>query len=446
MQTRLLVPPLKPMLCKMASVCLIALFSCIFSVSANAQTDEDGLPVKCGYNKDVRTGTWSIHAQGGLSWATGVWYENVNAKKSYGFSTAAGGGFDYTFRPWVRAGVEYLWGSYRREQRITEWDKSVMPIKAYGTYHVNAHNIKASAGFNVMEIWPNRDASWVNLWAGTGLGYMMANDYEYGCYFSTILTQNGVSKPVTGEIDVNNSSSISIQGNVRTENRITSFNSFYIPLSLHLEFDITRQFSAGVKGEANLMLGGRESAPKSMVYGMATLRYNFVQGKAKKMKHHFDNRYAALEAEFKEALRKAEMEKARADKAEAEKELLAAENIQLTKNLNACEESKSNMVAVKPEYTVFFENNKSIVTNEYTEALKSFVQAHKGKKFSLLAEASVSGSKMLNQRLSERRLDKVIKALLEMGVSPEDIKPGIAIGSQRRIDSAQARRVTITAE
>ena len=52
---------------KIASVCLVALFSVIFSVTTSAQTDGNGLPDKSEYNKDVRTGTWSIYAQGGLS-------------------------------------------------------------------------------------------------------------------------------------------------------------------------------------------------------------------------------------------------------------------------------------------------------------------------------------------------------------------------------------------
>ena len=72
--------------------------------------------------------------QGGLSWATGVWYENVNAKKSYGMAPAVGGGVDYTIRPWVRVGAEYMWSRYRREQRLSSLDAAQMPIKAYGNY------------------------------------------------------------------------------------------------------------------------------------------------------------------------------------------------------------------------------------------------------------------------------------------------------------------------
>ena len=68
-------------------------------------------------NSELRHRTWSVYAQGGLSWATGVWYRNLDAKRSYRQSAAAGGGFDLTIRPWVRVGAEYIWSRYRREQR-----------------------------------------------------------------------------------------------------------------------------------------------------------------------------------------------------------------------------------------------------------------------------------------------------------------------------------------
>ena len=151
MQKRRLIPLLLPDRRRIASVCLIALFSVIFSVTASAQTNENGIPDKSEYNKDVRTKTWSIYAQGGLSWATGVWYENVNAKKSYGMAPAVGGGVDYTIRPWIRVGAEYLWSRYRREQQLSSLDATQMPIKAYGNYLMNYHNATLGVGFNFME-------------------------------------------------------------------------------------------------------------------------------------------------------------------------------------------------------------------------------------------------------------------------------------------------------
>ncbi len=427
------------------SVCLVALFSVIFTATASAQTDGYGLPEKSEYNKDVRTGTWSIYAQGGLSWATGVWYENVDAKKSYGMSPAVGGGVDYTIRPWVRVGAEYKWSRYRREQRLSSLDATQMPIKAYGNYAANYHNAKLGADFNFMQLWPNRKNQWFNLWIGTGVGYSMTKTNEYGIYFSTTITENGTSKPVTGDININNGSSVSIQGNVRTTNGHSAFDRFYIPASLHMEFDVSRQVTIGLKGEMDFILNRGELAPKNLIFGLATLRYNFVPGKAKKMQKHFDSRIASMDAAVSDALRKAEAEKVRADRADAERQRLEKENAALKRSLNDCQQSKP-VVVEKPEYTILFDNNSSFFSKEQGEALKAFAEQYKGKKLSLVAEASKPGSKEYNQRLSERRLERVVKALEEVGFAADDLKPNIAIGAQRGIDSAEARRVTITVE
>ena len=63
------------------------LLAFLFAVAVQAQTEG-------GQQKEARTGTWSIYAQGGLSWAGGVWYPNVDAKQSYNQSPAVGGGVD----------------------------------------------------------------------------------------------------------------------------------------------------------------------------------------------------------------------------------------------------------------------------------------------------------------------------------------------------------------
>ena len=205
-------------------------------------------------------------------------------------------------------------------------------------------------------------------------------------------------------------------------------------------------FSFGLKGEMDFVMNRKDIAPKNLAFGLVTLRYNFVPGKAKKMKKHYDSRLASMDANVADALRRADAEKARADQAEAARQRLAQENADLQRQLNDCQQSKTNVVVEKPEHTVLFDNNSSYFTKEQAEALKAFAEQYKGKKLSLVAEASKSGSKEYNQRLSERRLERVIKALQEVGFAEEDLKPSIAIGSQRGIDAAEARRVTITVE
>ena len=161
-------------------------------------------------NSELRHRTWSVYAQGGLSWATGVWYRNLDAKRSYRQSAAAGGGFDLTIRPWVRVGAEYIWSRYRREQRPSALDAGTMPVKAYGNSMMNLHNAKLGVGLNLMEMWPERQAQWLNIWAGTGAGYTFGRGNEYGIHFSNTLTQGGQTTPLTGGASISNDDAITI--------------------------------------------------------------------------------------------------------------------------------------------------------------------------------------------------------------------------------------------
>ena len=119
MNKKLSIPLIPPLSGRWARVCLTALLTAFVAVGAQAQTAGEGStqPPR-DRNSELRTRTWSIYAQGGLSWATDVWYQNLDAKRSYKQSPAVGGGVDFTIRPWVRVGAEYLWSRYRREQRF----------------------------------------------------------------------------------------------------------------------------------------------------------------------------------------------------------------------------------------------------------------------------------------------------------------------------------------
>ena len=148
---------------------LAVLFAVTFHLASSAQTQHNPY--------------WSVYTQGGLSWTKGAWFENVNAKQSYGLSPALGGGVDYTIRPWLRAGVEYIWSDYRREQRPAALDAGSFLGKAYGRYKANYHNAKLGVGLNILEFWPAREARWLNVWAGTGVGYSFGRANEYSLWF-----------------------------------------------------------------------------------------------------------------------------------------------------------------------------------------------------------------------------------------------------------------------
>lgn len=437
-----------PMSClKWVGMGFLALLFIVVSVPSRAQQKTlDGTQVYGDYSA-LRTNTWSVYLQGGTSWARGVWYQNESARWSYGVSPAVGAGFDYNFFPWVRLGVEYLYSGYRREQRLSELNINADPVFAYGNYTVRYHNIKMVAGFNLMEVFPERRTTWLNLYAGTGAGYMLANGNEYGIYFSTTQTQNGVTTPVSGNIQVDNESPLVITSNVTTRNLASAFNRVYVPVSLHLEADINPRLTIGLKGESNWVLNRREIAPKGLFFALATLRYNFVPGKAQMMKKRCIEKEMEMNNRLQLALAEAEAKRIIAEKAVAEQKRLNQENETLKKDLEECQ--KSHVVVEiadereKQSHYVQFDHNSSYFNAEEAEKLKAFASQIVGKKLSLVAEASTPGEEQYNQILSEQRLQRVLDALVKMGIPRQDLQPAIAIGEARGIPTAEGRRVTI---
>lgn len=444
-RTKPLIPPLSG---RWARVGLTALLTAFVAVGARAQTAGEGStqPPR-DHNSELRTRTWSIYAQGGLSWATDVWYQNLDAKRSYKQSPAVGGGVDFTIRPWVRVGAEYLWSRYRREQRFSTLDTKTMPVKTYGNYLMNFHNAKLGAGFNLMELWPRRRAQWLNIWAGTGVGYTIGRGNEYGIYFSNTKTQDGQTTPLTDGASISNDDAITITGNVQTKNRHEKFNTLYIPASLHIEADVSRQFTIGLKGEMDWLLNRKDIAPKNLVFALATVRYNFVPSRARVQRAYYDGAIATLNDHVNALQREASEAKAQTDKAESARRQAEQQNADLERRLQDSENSKPTAAtAAQPSHFVQFDHNSSYMSRAEADRLKAFARSVRGKKLSLVAEASTPGSNGYNQQLSERRLTRVVEALVKEGFALEDLHPTTAIGEQQGKPSAEGRRVTITVE
>lgn len=441
--------PLIPLLGgRWARACLTALLTAVVAVGAQAHTADEGRtqPPR-DQNRKLRTGTWSIYAEGGLSWATDVWYQNLDAKKSYKVAPAVGGGVDYAIRPWVRVGAEYLWSRYRREQRFSQLDTKTMPVKAYGNYLVNYHDARLGAGFNVMELWPNRRTQWLNIWAGTGVGCTFAKGNEYGIYFSNTKTQGGKTSPFIDGESVSNDGSITMTGSVRTSNRHENFKKLYVPASLHIEADVSRQLSIGLKGEIDWLMNRKAIAPKNYAFALVTLRYNFVASRAKVQRARYEGEIATLGDRLNVLQRKAAEAKELADEAENARRQAEQKNADLQHRLQDCETVKPAVTAaVQPSHFVQFDHNSSFISRAEADRLKAFAQSVRGKKLSLLAEASTPGSDDYNVQLSERRLRHVVEALVKEGFSPEDLHPTTAIGEQNGKPSAEGRRVTKTVE
>ena len=399
-------------------------------------------------NSELRHRTWSFYTQGGLSWATGVWYRNIDAKRSYRQSAAAGGGVDLTIRPWVRVGAEYIWSRYRREQRLSALDAETMPVKAYGNYMMNLHNAKLGVGLNLMEIWPERRAQWLNIWAGTGAGYTFGRGNEYGIHFSNTLTQGGQTTPLTGGASISNDDAITITGNVRTTNRHERFNAFYIPASLHVEADLCRRLTVGLKGEMDWLLNRGDIAPKGYAFALVTLRYNLVPSRARVQRAYYEGEISALGGRLDALRLEADRSRARADEAEEALRLAETQNADLQGLLSDCEECRARAEAVASaapaSHYVQFDHNSSHVGGAEADRLRAFARSVRGERLALVAEASTPGGEDYNVRLSERRLRRVVEILVGEGLPAGDLRPATAIGARNGKPSAEGRRVTIT--
>lgn len=323
MNKKLSKPPIPLLSRRWARVGLIVLFT--LSAISNLYAQEEQVnksQFPQNLNSELRRNTWSIYAEGGLSWATDVWYQNLNAKRSYNQSPAVGGGIDFTIRPWVRVGLEYLWSRYRREQRFSSLNTQKMPVKVYGNYMMNFHNAKLGVQFNFMELWPHRRAQWFNAWMGTGIGYSFIKGNEYGMFFNNTMTQDGRTTPIDKNLIVNNESELSLTGNVRTTNQHEKFNKLFIPTVLHFEADVSRRFTIGLKGEMDWLLSRGGIAPKNYIFGLATIRYNFVSSRAKKLQTYYEGELSVLNDEVNEVQKEAARYRDRADSEASERQRL----------------------------------------------------------------------------------------------------------------------------
>lgn len=434
-RTKPLLPPKKS---RKAKVGLTILFATATMASIQAQNVDLGwLQEPQDLNSELRTHTWSVYTQGGVSWASGVWYRNLDAKKSYQISPAVGVGVDFTIKPWVRVGADYLFSRYRREQRPSTINPAEMPVKVYGNYLMNLHSAKLSAGFNAMEFWPNRKAQWLNIWAGTGVGYTIGRGNEYAFTFNNTFTKGGVTKPLTDAAQIDNSSTVLITGNVRTTNRHENFKSLYVPAFLQVEADVSRRFTLGLKGEVDFMLQRSDIAAKQVFYGLASVRYNFVTSRAQICRTYYRGEIVKLLERINVLQEELAAAQAEAARQSALRQQVEQEKAALEIRLADCE--KGQMVS----HFVQFENNSSELSAAELAKLREFAQMAHGKKLSLLGEASTPGTSSRNQTLSELRVARVVMVLLQEGFSIEDLQPQNAVGAKNGKPDATGRRVTI---
>ncbi len=229
---------------------------------------------------------------------------------------------------------------------------------------------------------------------------------------------------------------------MRTYNRHEDYNKLYIPATLHLEADVTRQLTLGLKGEMDWLMSRGDIAPKNLIFGLVTIRYNFVKSKAAIQKAYYEGEISALNDRVNAALREAADANRRADAEAAARKRAEQENAELQRR-----PAENNNVAVEKlvsaSHFVQFDHDVDTISKAEQERLKAFAQAAKGHKVGIVAEASTPGTAEYNQKLSERRLARVVDFLLDEGFKLEDIEPQSAIGSTNAKPDDTGRRVTL---
>ncbi|MCF0244841.1 MAG: hypothetical protein HUK06_08695 [Bacteroidaceae bacterium] len=423
-------------------VCFAALMVAFVSAGPVSAQEQEKQEQQKSYNEQVRKNTWSIYAQGGVSGASGLWYPNISASMFHNVAPAVGLGVDYNICPRVRVGVDYLFSRYTRQQRfLTVMDREDPTHLLYSDYKVNYHNAEATGQFSFLN--PKRKkATWLNLYLGTGVGFMFARGNEYDITASTTVTNNNeVPKNVTTEVVVNNTtpSNTTIDAKLNGKNVATKFNQFYVPAIFTIEADVTRQFTVGLKGQANFAIARNDLAPKYTYYGLLTLRYNFVESSASLRAKDFARKLDDANGRINGLQNDLAAQKALAERNANEVANLKGQLANLQNDLDECNKKP---VAPPVHHIVRFDKASHVVGKHEDEWLRAFLRRYPGKTLSLTAEASLEGETVYNQLLSERRLMSVLDIITDEGISAE-VEQQTAIGADNKIDSPEGRRVIV---
>ncbi len=400
------------------------------------------------YNDTVRTRTWSVYAQGGLTWWQGLRGVDVSNAR-HPLTPDAAVGVDYNIRPWIRVGLkaEYIMLKTTAKlgkslpQTVADMEISGRPGTVTTNTGVveNRNNMSVAAAdvnvdFNILQLWSRRKAQQLNLWIGTGVGYWHGwNRHSY----ATAVRKVGAAEG-DGYANYYFNASIDASGTA------SHTNVLYIPASLSLECDITPRWTAGVFGEYKYLPLRKELTPKHVVSFGLRLAYNFVGRKMPSYRsRYFDLR--AMNETLKECCSEKKSLQKQLDSKNAEinrlKSQLGDANRKLNESQNLGEAAGHDKTL---GHTVYFDLNSDEISEQEKVRLDNFIAKVKaeGKDLHFVGESSKEGAAAYNQSLSERRLKAVLNYLKQQGLGNSAIKDAKAIGASAQGD-ATYRRVVI---
>lgn len=210
------------------------------------------------------TGThaWSVYTQGGLSFATGgQLMDNIEAANGTGVSADGGVGVACHVLPWLRIGLNYGFSKYQREQRFSQLQGDGLAYRHFSNMY---HAVDATAEFSVLEVLKISGLQRWQLHVGTGLGWMFASGPTY-------IIKMGASETVGTDTNTDN---YTLNAWLKTDNEHHYTSSCYIPLLLHLEYDVLPQLSLGLRLQADRLLVRDETLPTMLEATALTVRVN----------------------------------------------------------------------------------------------------------------------------------------------------------------------------
>lgn len=403
------------------------------------------LHAQATYNDTVRTNTWSVYAQGGLTWWNGMRGADVSNTRQP-FTPDIAVGVDYNIRPWVRVGLKAEYTMIKTSNKLgtkVVSDKSevvdgynvttkIEEARAQDRNNMSVFGADLNVDFNIMDIWHQRKAQRFNLWLGTGVGFW----HGWNRNSITIATREVTEKKNDTYYEIYHHDKVKSNG-ICSQN-----NALYIPVSLSAEYDITPRWTAGVFGEYKYLPMNKDLTPKHMVSFGVRLAYNFVGHKMKSYKKRYEEALAAQEilkecCSQKDALEN-ELNDVNAENENLKKQLADARN----DNRRLADEAKKAQAQKASGHVVYFDNDSDVITATEKSRLDDYLKTADGKQLSFIAEASKVGGAKYNQGLSERRLKAVLKYLQQKGFGKSSIKDAKAIGSINQ-GGASYRRVVI---
>lgn len=397
------------------------------------------------YNDSVRTRTWSIYVQGGISNYHGVRSALFdNAKRT--LSPDLNLGVKYNLKPWVRLGVNagytMLKAVNKNVQSFTTTENGFLINDQPGVLTITADRLQnknnmhvlgldANADFNILQLWPQRKAQWLNLYAGAGLGYMHGwnrNSLTWSYYKRAVAEGDGYNNVYT-------------HASMKSSGGKNQFNALYIPLSLSLEFDVMRQLTLGVIGQYKCIPTKADFSPKGIYSAGVVIRYNFVKSKSKLQRKQIADLYSRLDANQVDCDKEKETLK-RQSEAETERLKKQAEYLQRqVDEMREAAEKKKEASTV-----VYFENNSSELSPEAVAQLNAFVEqikANPEKEVMIISSANTVGYKKRNKKLSDSRLSVVKQFLIEQGLDDVRFKSEVSLGDTGMTNSPDCRRVIV---